>query len=526
MIPTARPALDLERTRRRQWCERTQLYFTRYFFNVRENAKFLVNWHHEYLSDELEKVITGETKNLLINIAPGSTKTEMVVLNFIARGLALNPWCRFLHLSYSDDLALTNSQKSRDLIETEEYQAMWPRKIADDAKAKKRWNVEFDGHKAGGVYAAALGGQITGFRAGHMRPGFQGAIIIDDPIKPEDAYSEPRLRVANRRLVSTVKSRKATPDTPIICIMQRVGEGDCTQFIIDGGLGDFKEWKHIIVPAIIDETFIKEKIPAKYHDKIAREGERFSYWPYKERISDLLSMESGTGIDREGDRISRHVFSAQWMQAPKALGGNLIRGSWFRRYSVLPKIKYRLIFADTAQKTKERNDYSVFGCFGVGDDGILYLLDLKRGKWEGPQLEKEAISFWAKHNVEDPHLEWVKGFPPIKGWQGQLLGFKVEDKSSGTGLVQKIKLLNSIPIEGIERDKDKLTRVMDVQGYLEAQLVSIPEWAPFTSDFVSECESFTADDTHAFDDQVDVLADGVSQMLSTKNVLEVWSKLA
>lgn len=69
-----------------------------------------------------------------------------------------------------------------------------------------------DGKKAGGVYAVSLGGQITGFRAGHMAEGWQGAIIIDDPLKVEDAYSKTNRDKANRKLLSTVKSRKANPD--------------------------------------------------------------------------------------------------------------------------------------------------------------------------------------------------------------------------------------------------------------------------------------------------------------------------
>lgn len=466
----------------------------------------------------------GVIKNLVINVPPGSSKTELAVINFIARGLAVNPRARFLHLSYSDDLALLNSQTARDLIKSEEYQALWPMLISDDSKSKKRWNVEIDGKPAGGVYATSLGGQITGFRAGHMAEGFQGAIIIDDPMKPEDAFSKMKLERANRQLLTTVKSRKANPDTPIILIMQRIAEQDCTGFIKAGNLGD--NWHHIVVPAVIDDSYLT-KLEEKYVLEVVKDAEnRFSYWPYKERIGDLLAMETGQGTDTAGARISRHVFSSQYQQAPRAVGGNIIRGEWFPRYTILPKIKYRKIYADTAQKTKERNDYSVFECFGLGEDGKLYLLDMIRGKWEAPELEKRSIAFWHKHKVMDLELPWVAEHPKIDHWSGQLRKMLVEDKASGTGLIQKIKSLNSIPIEGIERDKDKLTRAMDAQSYLEAQMVCVPETAPFTSDFIEECEAFTADDSHPFDDQLDPLFDAVQDMLSTRNKLEVWSKLS
>ncbi len=94
-------------------------------------------------------------------------------------------------------------------------------------------------------------------------------------------------------------------------------------------------------------------------------------------------------------------------------------------------------------------------------------------------------------------------------------------------MVQTLKLPPyNIPIEGIERDKDKLTRVMDALPYIEANQVCIPEDAPFTNDFVSECEAFTADDSHDFDDQVDPLVDAVDDMLQSGNKLKQWEALA
>ena len=84
---------------------------------------------------------------------------------------------------------------------------------------------------------------------------------------------------------------------------------------------------------------------------------------------------------------------------------------------------------------------------------------------------------------------------------------------------------NHIPVEGIERDKDKLTRCMDSQGYLEQHMVAVPENAPFTSDFIEECEAFTTDDSHPFDDQLDPLFDAVQDMLSSKNKIEMWKTM-
>lgn len=486
-------------------CEQDHLFFSRYFFKHRQGIKFRVNWHHVLIADTVQRVIDGELKNVVINVPPGSSKTELVAINLIARGLAVNPRARFLHISYSDDLALLNSETAREIVGSDEYQALWPLAIADDAKSKKRWNVVVDGKKAGGVYAVSLGGQITGFRAGHMAEGWQGAIIIDDPLKVEDAYSKTNRDKANRKLLSTVKSRKANPDTPIIVIMQRLAEEDPTGFIKSGKVpGD---WQFIEIPALITDEYV-ERLPARVREMVEVDDRdddgRFSYWPYKEPLEDLLASE----------KADRYVFSGQYMQRPSPLGGGIIKSANFGRYDVLPDLVKRMIFADTAQKTAERNDYSVFQCWGLGKNGRIYLIDQIRGKWEAPELRRRAIDFWNKHlPMGMPH-------------GAALTKMRVEDKASGTGLIQDIRESGGIPIEGIERDRDKLTRVMDVVSYIDSGYVLVPDDAPWVSDFTQECDAFTPDDTHAHDDQIDPMVDAINDLLASGRVLSTWERLA
>ncbi|WP_347558561.1 phage terminase large subunit [Robbsia sp. KACC 23696] len=493
---------ELERLVIRELCESDHLFFSRYFFKHRQGNKFLRNWHHRSICDVVQRVIDGTTKNVVINVPPGSSKTELVAVNLMARGLALNPRARFLHISYSDDLALLNSEAAREIVASYEYQSLWPLSIAADSKSKKRWNVMLDGKRAGGVYAVSLGGQITGFRAGHMAPGWQGAIIIDDPLKVEDAYSKANRDKANRKLVSTVKSRKANPDTPIIVIMQRLAEEDPTGFIKAGKVpGD---WEFIEIPALIDDDYVA-RLPEHIRENVEvgekDEDGRFSYWPYKEPLQDLLALEVA----------DKYVFSGQYMQRPNPLGGGIIKPAKFTRYAILPKLKYRKIYADTAQKTAERNDYSVFQCWGMGQDNRIYLIDLIRGKWEAPELKRKAIDFWNKHlaiGVGDPDAPALRQM-------------RVEDKASGTGLIQDIKSGGRVPIEGIERNKDKLTRVMDGVPQIDAGNVCIPEEAPWVSDFTQECEAFMPDDTHAHDDQIDPMLDAIADMLGGAQPIKV-----
>ncbi len=504
LSPTLRPTIDPEvlRAVAKAKCEHSHLFFTRYFFKHRQGIPFHLNWHHALIADTVQKVIDGELKNVVINVPPGSSKTELVAINLIARGLALNPRARFLHISYSDDLALLNSEMAREIIRSDEYQALWPLAIAQDAKSKKRWNVLLDGKKAGGVYAVSLGGQITGFRAGHMAPGWQGALIIDDPLKVEDAYSKAARDKANRKLVSTVKSRKAHPDTPIVIIMQRLAEEDPTGFIQMGKVpGD---WTFVSIPALLDDEYVAA-LPSGYRDKIDRslrdEHGRFSYWPYKEPLNDLCALE----------QADRYVFTSQYQQQPRALGGDLIKGEWFSYYETPSRIRLRKIYADTAQKTAEHNDYSVFQLWGLGEDNRLYLLDMIRGKWPAPELKRRAIAFWNMHKPYDH-----KTSAPL----AQML---VEDKSSGTGLIQDIQEDGHIPVKGIPRGTDKLTRVMGVLAYIEAKRIVLPKTAPWVKDFIAECEAFTPNNTHAHDDQIDPMIDAITDLLAKSSDWSGWT---
>ena len=207
-------------------------------------------------------------------------------------------------------------------------------------------------------------------------------------------------------------------------------------------------------------------------------------------------------------RSNSYVWNGQYMQTPKAQGGNIIKGAWFKRYSVLPKLKRVIITVDTALKIKKANDYSVFLVAGLAVDGGLYILDVIRGKWEAPQLESTATDVWSKHRVRKAQAMYV------------------EDKASGTGLIQKIRQDKKIPIKPVQVDADKYTRVMNVQGYIESGYIYLPQDAAWVSEFIDECEKFTSNDTHDHDDQVDAMVMAIQELFMGKNTLEQFKAMA
>lgn len=468
---------DQEKFVSRMLAKEDLYYFSRYMFLARRNFAWLRSDHHQVICDALMRVYRGECKRLIINVPPRYSKTELAVVNFMAWALGRHPDAEFIHTSYAATLAVQNAANARELVKHEEYRQIFPDVgIRADSNAKGDWRTE----KGGVVYAAGSGGTITGFGAGKVRPGFGGAIIIDDPHKPDEATSDVIRKGVIDWFQNTLESRRNSPDTPIIVIMQRLHEEDLAGWLLAGGNGE--EWEHVCLEALIDEDLPTER----------------ALWPAKHTVADLKRLK----------KASSYIFSGQYQQRPSPKGGEIIKGEWFPRYRVVPPLVWRAAYVDTAQKAKEHNDYTVFLHAGMGQDGRVYLLDCVRDKLDAVKLEQTA---------KDLHAKWKLAKP----YQGKAFRYyAIEDKSSGTGLIQQLKTKHTIPVKELQRmrGQDKYSRVMDIQGHLESGFVCLPEDAPWVADFLAECEAFTATDTHAHDDQVDTLADCAADMLGGNDI--------
>ena len=316
-------------------CLTSTLFFSRYFFKKRFNRKFVIGEHHKIISDVLDRVIKGELKKVIFNIAPRYGKTELAVKNFIAKGLAVNPSSRYIHLSYSDDLALDNSDEVRELIKSAEYQEMFPNvKIKPKSDSKKKWYTSEDG----GVYATSAAGQVTGFGAGQVddeelnqmsnwlvgKDGqlFGGALIIDDPIKPEDADSDNIRERVNQRFDSTIRNRVNSRNTPIIIIMQRLHEKDLCGYLIDQ---EPEEWTVISLPCLKEDGT--------------------ALWEFKHTVEELNKIKSNNKI----------VFERQYQQSPKPLEGLMFPENELRYYkpSNLLKFESSIGYADIADEGED-----------------------------------------------------------------------------------------------------------------------------------------------------------------------------
>lgn len=420
--------------RLRQRCDR-MYFFTRYMFYARRRYHWLDNWHHELICDKLEEVVDGKIKRLIINCPPRYSKTDLAVVNFIPWCLGQYPDAEFIHTSYSARLASNNSFNAKSIVELPEYRHIYPHvELRGDSKAKDEWGTTVGGK----VYATGSGGSLTGYGAGKFRSSFGGAILIDDPSKPDEITSDVMRQNVIDWFDSTLQSRCNSPDTPIILIMQRLHENDLAGWLLNGGNGE--HWDSLIIPVINEQDE--------------------ALWPAKHDRERLRQMELA----------NPYMFSGQYMQRPAPAEGGIWKKEWWRYWSNWthqdrwPRFSRIVQSWDTAFKTGQQNDYSICTTWGEASDGF-YLIDIFRRKMEAPDLRKKAV-------------EMAQRFNPT--------AILIEDKASGQGLIQDLRTFTRLPVIAVQVNKDKVTRSHEVTPQVEAGRVFLPENHPEVAIFVHE----------------------------------------
>lgn len=387
-------------------CESSLLFFARYIYKENHNRKFVTSHHFIKIAETLEKVVKGEINRLIINIPPRYGKTELAIKIFVSWCLAKWNYSKFIHLSYSDALALDNSAQTKEYIQSEAFQRLWQMELKKDAQSKGKWFNEF----GGGMYATASGGAITGFGAGVSDcETFSGAIIIDDPLKPDDALSEVKRNTINERYNNTIRSRVNDRNTPIIVIMQRLHEDDMSGFLLNGGSGE--KWHHLCMPVLNENN---EPL-----------------WEDKHNFEEIEKI-------RQADR---YTFSGQYMQKPSPDEGGEWKKDWFNiinKSELPPSIKWTL-YIDGAYTKDTKNDPTGLQVAGKYNND-LYILSSIDKYLEMPELIKYIPNY-------------------ISGLGVNVEMTKVEPKASGKSIVQLIRNQTNLNITEIKSNFVKVSKI-------------------------------------------------------------------
>ncbi len=461
------------------------LLFVRTFYPILTGREFIISQpagresHIHTVCRELVKCFNLETNKLVINIPPGHGKSVLCSF-WTAWCLARYPDSRFLYISYSQTLAATHTDTVRRIMMLREYKELFNVHLRSDSKAKDFFQTTM----GGAVGAFGSSGAITGRDAG--LPGldrFSGALILDDPHKPDEVFSDTMREKVIQNYRDTIQQRARGINVPFIMIGQRLHEDDLAAYLLAGE--DGHQWERVILKSIdeVGNALYPEAFPL-----------------------DMLRIRQERDI---------YVFSAQHQQDPQPAGGAVFKEDWFVILDKEPDMITTFITADTAETDKDYNDATVFSFFGLyeiesfgrktGDFG-LHWIDCMEVRIEPCDLHTTFIEFWAscmRYKV-----------PPSMA--------AIEKKSTGSTLLSSLKDIRGMQIRDIPRNAatgNKTKRFLECQEHVASKKISFTDRAKHAEMCIKHMSKITANETHRHDDIADTLADAIRIALIDKTLI-------
>jgi predicted phage terminase large subunit-like protein len=433
-------------------------FAARAFCELNPRIPFAANWHVELIAGRLAAVRARRIRRLLVNLPPRHLKSLLASVAFPAWCLGHDPGMQILCVSYAQELADKLSRDCRRIVSSDWYQRLFPTRLSPRHQAVP----EFETTAQGSRIATSVGGVLTGRGA--------DIIVIDDPLKPDEALSQTRRQAANEWYDHTLYSRLNDKLTgAIVLIMHRLHEDDLAGHVLAQ-----EKWEAVRLPALAEgaeEHRIKTVLGWQSFDREAGEP----LHPEREPAQMLAQIRQ---------TIGEYNFAGQYQQAPAPQGGGMVKAAWFKLYAgnERPDPFDRVVQSwDTANKASELSDFSVCTSWGIkGKD--LYLLHVLRRRMEYPELKRAVRE------------------------QCEAFGASVvliEDKASGTQLIQELVGEGLHMVTRYQPQTDKIMRLHAQTAMIENGFVHLPKEAGWLAEYLHELTVFP----HGrHDDQVDSTA--------------------
>jgi predicted phage terminase large subunit-like protein len=456
-------------------------FATRCFYDLNPQTEFAMNWHIEVIAAKLTAVRQRKIRRLIINLPPRHLKSLMASVAFPAWCLGHDPSVPILCVSYAQDLADKLARDCRSIMMSQWYRRIFPTRLAPHRQAVQEFITTANGYRL----ATSNGGVLTGRGA--------DIILIDDPLKPEEALSDAQRQSANDWFDHTLYSRlNDKRHGAIVIIMQRLHEDDLVGHVLAQ-----EEWEVVRFPAIAEE--------AEAHEIETILGPR----TFTRRQGEALHREREPldTLDRIRRTIGEYNFAGQYQQSPAPLGGGLVKAEWFKRYGEKdrPESFDRVVQSwDTANKATELSDFSVCTTWGIKGKS-LYLLSVLRKHLEYPDLKRAVREQQKLFNASV---------------------VLIEDKASGTQLIQELTVEGCYAVTKYKPECDKVMRLNAQTALIENGFVYIPETASWLAEYLHEMTVFPKG---KHDDQVDSTAqflDWIKKPMPSWGIYELYRQRA
>ena len=455
----------------REECKSLRVFVERAWHVLEPSNPFVPGWHIDAICTHLVAVTMGDIRNLLINMPPRMSKSLIVAVFWPTWVWTFKPALRWLYSSYAEDLAIRDSVKCRNVIQSAWYQQRWGDKyqLVSDQNIK----TNFANTKTGYRLATSVGGKNTG----------QGADVIccDDGNNVKEAESILIREGTNLWWSEVMASRFNNPKTVArVIIQQRTHDHDMSGFVLEKG-----NYVHLCLPMEFEPERCCYVPVTGWQDPRTEAGQLLC--PERVGPRELVEIKA--------ELRSEYAVAGQLQQRPAPRGGGLIQLSWFKRYKLIPRQWTRLVQSwDTAHKAKEENAPWVCTTW-LECDSQDYLLEVYREWMEYPEGKRAVYSQAEK-------------------WSPDVV--LIEDKSSGQALIQEVRennrlraqatrheresLPQALTVIPVQPDADKVTRMEVEADAIQGGNVWLPEQASWLGDYEQEIRSFPKSQ---FADQVD-----------------------
>lgn len=420
------------------------------------NSGYKTEWFHKVIADYCQMLYKGIIRNLMVFVSPQHGKSEIVSRNFPAWALGKNPDLKIVGTSYSANLAEQFSRSIQRIIDSKEYQAIFPdtylngSNVRTDIRGYLR-NVdifETVGHK--GFYkAVGVGGSLTGTPV--------DIAIIDDPVKDAlEAYSATyRERVWD--WYTSVLLTRLHNDSRQLFIMTRWHDDDLAGRILKK---EADKWTVLSIPAIRESSNDGNDFDPR------KVGE--ALWPQRHSLERLLDQQ----------KRSPRFFSALYQQRPTVEGGNIIKETWFNHISMYDFKRKRsnepiAFFVDTAYTEKTSNDPTgIIGSCMIGND--IYIVCAKKVNMKFPEL-----------------CRFLPNYVRDNGYERRC-SVRIEPKANGLSVIDQLRESTDLNVVATRSPKDsKETRLNAASPYVESGRVYLVD-GDWNDLFIDEVCGFPA----------------------------------
>ena len=448
LTPAQKAAVLEDLNRRDEMFEKQMARDTFMGFVDKVWPEFIGGRHHKIMAKAFEKVVNGESKRLIINMPPRHTKSEFASYLLPAWFLGKFPHKKVIQSSNTAELAVGFGRKVRNLVDSEEYKALFPNlELRADSKAAGRWNTS----KNGDYFAIGVGGTVTGKGA--------DLLIIDDPHSEQEAAlaaTNPDVFDKVTEWYSSGPRQRLQPGGAIIIVMTRWAMRDLTGQVLKAAAargGD--KWDVIEFPAIMPS------------------GKPL--WPEFWSLAELEALR---------EELPNAKWQAQYQQNPVGNESAIIKRDWWKWWEAdqPPECEYILQTWDTAFEKNNRADYSAGTTWGIftndEDNGSknIILLNTYKKRVEYPELKRDVLKEYQDYEPD---------------------GVLIEKKATGAPLIYELRAMG-IPVQEYTPSKgqDKISRLNSVSDIIASGKVWVPQtrWAEELVDEVAAFPSGEHDD--------------------------------